>query len=92
MERSVYPDHMARLFSRAIAAGATVVNPHHLRWDVYADCERPVYVSLWSRPERHNRPWVRQTYTWAEGGYHKVPASAMLCVADSPDVMWPRQR
>lgn len=88
MERSVYPDHMTRLFSRAIAAGATVVNPHHLRWDVYADCERPVYVSLWSRPERHNRPWVRQTYTWAEGGYHKVPAATMLYVADSPDVMW----
>lgn len=88
MERSVYPDHMARLFSRAIAAGAAVVNPHHLRWDVFDDCQKPVYVSLWSRPERHDRPWVRQTYAWSEGGYHKVPAAHMLYVADSPDVMW----
>ena len=88
MERSVYPDHMARLFARAIAGGARVLNAHHLQWDLHAYCESPVYVSLWSRPERYDKPWVRASYTWEAGGYHKVPTASMLTCSDTPDVMW----
>ena len=64
------------------------MNAHHLQWDLHADCERPVYVSLWSRPERYDKPWVRASYTWEAGGYHKVPTASMLTCADTPDVMW----
>ena len=89
MEIRCHADRLTGLFRKAIAAGAQIVTASHLVWSRHGDCTAPVGVSLYSRPESFDRPWVSKTYVPSDVGGYKRVDKARTVVVDRPDeVMW----